>query len=62
MVKQNELFADEVQRMSQLHLKYVLFQISRERATKYAFKDERLRDVINLLIRIYAVKELKADN
>jgi hypothetical protein len=38
-IKQNDLYADEVQRLTQLHLKYVMFQMARQRVDQNNFTD-----------------------
>jgi len=48
--------------MSRLHLKYVMFQMSRERVYDYKFTDSRLGDVITLMTKIFALQTLKNDN
>jgi hypothetical protein len=61
-VKQNELYAGEVQKLTQLHLKYVMFTMARQRVTEHKFTDPTIPAILLLLIRIYALKELIKDN
>ena len=60
--KQNEMFADEVQRCTQLHLKYVMFKMARQRIEEHSFTDKNLPPILCLLTTIYALKELIKDN
>jgi hypothetical protein len=62
VVKQNDLFADEVQRLSTLHIKFLLFVMARERIEETKFVDPKIKSILNLIIRIYALKELIKDN
>jgi len=62
MTKQNELYADEINLLSQLHMKYIMFKMSRERIANYDFKDQKIRPLLDLLAGIYALKELQADH
>ena len=38
-VKENELYAIEVQKMTRYHLNYVLYEMAKKRVTNYSFKD-----------------------
>lgn len=48
--------------MVDLHLKYVMFMMARKRIDEYHFKDMGLKNILELLTRIYALKELQVDN
>lgn len=61
-IKQNDLYADEVQRLTQLHLKYVIFMMARQRIEENQFKDQRIKPLLILLLRIYCMKEILRDN
>lgn len=58
VVKQNELFADDVQRLAKLHLKYIIFMMARNRIATYPFKDQNIKPILELIASIYALKEL----
>ena len=58
VLKQNDLFADEIAKTTQLHLKYVLFMMAKQRITDYKFTDSRLPPILLLLLRVFALKEL----
>ena len=61
-VKQNDIYAFEVQRLTQLHLKYVMFMMSRQRVNEHKFTDPKIANILLLLIRVYALKELIKDS
>jgi len=61
-IKQNDLYADEVQRLTQLHLKYVMFMMARQRIEEHKFKDASIPKILLLLVRIFALKEIIKDN
>lgn len=61
-IKQNDIFADEVQRLTQLHLKYVMFMMARQRIEENNFADPAIPQILLLLIRVYALKEILRDN
>ena len=62
MTKQNELYADEINLLSTLHMKYIMFKMSRNRIENYDFKDKNIRPLLELMAGIYALKELQADH
>ena len=59
--KQNELFALEVQKMARTHLCYILFKISRQRVESYPFVDAKVKVPLELLVKIFAVKQIMKD-
>ena len=61
-VKQNDIYAFEVQRLTHLHLKYVMFMMSRQRVNEHKFTDPKIANILLLLIRVYALKELIKDS
>ena len=38
-VKENELYAIEIQKMTKYHLHYILYEMAKKRVTDYSFKD-----------------------
>ena len=56
--KTNELFAMEVQKMVKTHLAYILFKMSRERFDEHQFVDQKVKVPVELLLKIFALKEL----
>jgi len=60
--KENEIFALDVQRLTRLHIKYALFFMARERLSASNFKDKNILGILELLTKIFALKELQQDN
>lgn len=48
--------------MTQVHLKYVMFQMARQNLTETKFKDQNIRPILQILVSIFAIKELQKDN
>jgi len=48
--------------MTQVHLKYVMFQMARQNLTETNFKDQNIRPILQILVSIFAIKELQKDN
>ena len=61
-VKTNELFADEVNRMAQLHLRFALCVLTQESIDQYDFKDKKIPELTRLALRVFCLKELMRDN
>lgn len=61
VVKQNELFAPEVQKMAKYHLIYIMFLFTRTTSDKFAFKDLRINGVVAIVLRVFALKQLQED-
>ena len=47
--------------MVKTHLAYILFKMSRERFDEYQFVDTKVKTPVELLIKIFALKELQKD-
>ncbi len=56
VVKQNELFAPEVQKMAKYHLIYIMFLFTRTTSAKATFKDSRINGVIEIVLQVFALK------
>ena len=56
--KENELFANDIQRLTRLHIKFMLFLMARDRLRTTKFKDPKIKPILELLNRIYAIKEI----
>ena len=48
--------------MVKTHLTYILFKMSKERIDEYQFKDERTRIPLELMLKIFALKEITKDS
>ena len=47
--------------MIKTHLAYILFKMTKERIDEYNFKDSRAKAPLELLLKIFAVKEIVKD-
>lgn len=56
--KENELFANDVQRLTKLHIKYVMFLMAGNRLKSSNIKDKKVRKMLVLLQKIFALKEI----
>jgi hypothetical protein len=61
-VKQNELFADELVRLTKLHLNYCMFKMTVNKINDTKFADAKIQPLLRLLAGIYALKELGKDS
>ena len=48
--------------MVKTHLTYILFKMSKERIDEYQFKDERTKIPLELMLKIFALKEITKDS
>ena len=60
--KNNDLFALDVDRMIKAHMIYQMFLMMRDRMNKWEFKDPNIMPVFQLLLKIFAVKDLLTEN
>jgi len=60
--KENELFADEVQRLTKLHIKYSMFLMAKKSCEEGKFKDPNVKALCVLMTRIFAMQEVIKDN
>ena len=60
--KDNEIFAIDVQKMTNIHLKYILFEMALKRVKGYRFKEKSLKVAIIQLIKLFAVNDLVKDS
>ena len=61
-VKVNELFADDLVRLTKLHLNYCMFKMSLNKIKETQFKDAKIPELLRLLVSIYSLKELTKDS
>ena len=59
--KTNELFAMEVQKMVRTHLCYILFIMTKHRIETYPFVDANVKVPLDILVKIFAVKQILKD-
>lgn len=57
----NDLFATDIERMSRHHITYIMFSLSREAVTAQQFRDPGVPAIINVLLRVYALKLITDD-
>ena len=60
-VQENELFAFEVGKMSRQHISYMIFTLAKKQLDEFDFKDKNIKPIVELLLKIFAVKQLKND-
>ena len=61
-VQENEIFALDIARMTRIHLVYVTFKLARTRIEKAQYKDQNVRKLQELCIKIFALKQLSLDH
>ena len=61
-IKQNEIFAIEVQKMAKQHMFYVIFVFARKRIEQNSPTDANLKEHLTNLLKVYALKQLKNDS
>ena len=59
--KMNEIFALEIDKMTTMHMIYYMFHMTRERITKYDFKDAKIRPILEIVLKVFAVKQLTTE-
>jgi len=59
--KMNERYLQEIIHMVRAHIQYVIFEMAREVLTKHKFADARINPLLELQLKIYAVKVLQDD-
>jgi hypothetical protein len=57
----NDLYAQDITIMSRAHFTYLSFVIYKDIIAASSFKDERSKDLLILLAKIYALKQLSLD-
>jgi hypothetical protein len=60
-VKQNDLFATDIQKAAKYHIHYMMFVFAREYCENYQFKDTRIRPILNLLLATFALNQVQED-
>ena len=56
--KTNELFALDVDKMVEMHMIYYMFLMTRERINNYKFKDANIKPLLEIVLKVFAVKQL----
>jgi len=59
--KHNEKYAIAVQRMIKAHIAHVMYQMARTYIKGHEFKDPKIAPLLNLCVRIFALKTLLTD-
>jgi hypothetical protein len=59
--KTNEVFSLEVEKMVRHHLTYVMYMMALEIVQKNEFKDNKCREVLELVIKVYAINQIMSD-
>ena len=60
--KTNEIFAIEIDRVTRLHLEYIIFKVSYDFYKNHVFTDQRIKPILDLLLQIVGVKMLIKDS
>lgn len=61
-VKQNELFASDVQHLSRAHISYIIFQMAKDGHDKKTWKCAGAQKIFQLCLAIYAIKQIQEDS
>jgi hypothetical protein len=59
--KANEIFAQQVNDMAKVHLKYVAFNTFLVKIREHKFKDSNILPQLELVAKVFALNELTAD-
>lgn len=59
--KTNDLFATDVEKMSKHHICYIMFSLTRDAIKAHRFVDPGVPAILNLLLRVYALKQICED-
>lgn len=57
----NEIFAQDIVKMSRSHMLYLCFLQYKRRIKRFQFKDERTKNILLLLAKVFALKQLTLD-
>ena len=60
--KTNDLFAVDILLASKLHIEYIIIRLARQYYKDHTFADTRIRPILDLLIKVVAVKMLMKDS
>ena len=58
----NELYAQDIIRMSKFHMLYLTYMMAKENITKTTFKDPNVKSLLELIMRVFALNELMQDS
>ena len=58
----NELFATDIEKMTRAHMILLMFTSSRDLISKQEFKDSKLTEVLELINKMFAVKQIMASH
>ena len=55
-VKQNEIFATDIQKMTKYHIIYMMFLLKREAINNHKFDDKNNEKILEMLLQVFALK------
>ena len=61
-VKINDLYAQNITRMSKCHMWYLTFLMAKENIRNHTFKDPNVKSTIELVMKIFALNQLSQDS
>ena len=56
--KEHEVYGRELNQMIRVHLVYLIFKISKEKVTSYEWKDQNAKQLAEMVLRMFAQKQL----
>jgi len=59
--KQNDLFALQVQRAVKVHIQYLMMLMAIEKIEQYQFKDKNIAPILEMCVKVFALKMLEKD-
>lgn len=59
--KSNDLFATDIEKMSHHHIVFVMFSLSREAIAAQQFKDKNVKAILEILLKVYALRQIQDD-
>ena len=60
--KVNDIFALDVELATRLHIQCITFKMAHDAYKDHSFKDQRIKPLLNLLLKVFALKLLTNDN
>ena len=61
LVIENEKYAMDIQKMTKAHLIHIMFETCYNDIQERAFKDEKVREVMLILVTVFGFKQLSED-
>ena len=58
----NELFATDIEKLTRAHMILLMFTSNRDLTSNHAFKDAKITEVLELVNKMFAVKQIMASH